>query len=180
MTHVVDSPFIRKQEIKNQEIRFNRIDSDFYEALKADQEEGEEENLKTDTELLIPIFEQVFHNDHMELQVGNLITDHVSSVILINEEERRVRDTLELYESRGIDISGFKSGNDILFLNRRNILVNYLLSCENNGEKLLLAHQLYDLARLGQESLQAQEMADFIDRSNEILSVMIEKRISDR
>ena len=49
----------------------------------------------------------------------------------------------------------------------------HLLSCRSLKEKELLAHQLYDLARLGQESLAAQELADFIDRSNEILKVMI-------
>ena len=132
--------------------------------------------MEEDTLALTPVFEKVFGSDPMELKIGRLITDNVSSVILINEEERRVRDTLELYESRGIDISGFKSGNDILFLNRDNVLVEYLLSCQSDQEKELLAHQLYDLARLGQESLQAQELADFIDRSNEILRVMILNR----
>ena len=176
MTHVVDSPYIRKQEMKNKDLRFSRIDSDFYEALKADTSESEEENLKADSGKLTPLFAGIFGQDKMELQVGNLITDSVSSVILIDEEERRVRDTLELYESRGIDISGFKAGNDVLFLNRKNILVDYLLTCDSEKEKELLAHQLYDLARLGQESLQAQEMADFIERSEDILSVMVRNR----
>ena len=173
MTHVVDAPYIKKQEIKNQELHFNRIDSDFYEALKEDTDEAAEQKLQADTQELAPLFAPIFGTDPMELKVGNLITDNVSSVILINEEERRVRDTLELYESRGIDISGFKSGNDVLFLNRKNTLVDHLFSCQSEEERTLLAHQLYDLARLGQESLQAQQLADFIDRSNEILSVMI-------
>ena len=173
MTHVVDAPYIKKQEIKNQDLRFNRIDSDFYEALKEETPDEEQQKLEEETRQLIPLFEEVFAGDPTELKIGNLITDSVSAVILINEEERRVRDTLELYESRGIDISGFKAGKDILFLNRKNILVDHLIRCSSEQEKVLLAHQLYDLALLGQESLKAHQLAAFIDRSNEILGVMI-------
>ena len=102
------------------------------------------------------------------------MTDTVSSIMIIDEEERRVRDTLELYETKGIDISRFKQGKDVLLLNMSNMVVDYMFSCERQEEKKLIAAHLYDLARLGQESLQAQEMAEFIERSNHLLKRIIQ------
>lgn len=182
MTHVVDQPYIKKQEMKNKELEFNRIDSDFYKALKEDNEE--EEILKEEEEILNNVFEDILKGKSIKIQLGTLVTDSVSSVIILNEEDRRIRDLLELYETKGIDTSKLrtdfnKDSFDILFLNKKSNLVMYLI--ENNLEenKEIVGRQLYDLARLGQESLEAHEMTDFIERSNLVLNIMIKGGISD-
>ena len=170
MTHVVDTPYIRKQESLNTTLRFNRIDSDCYEALK---DAAAEEQYKSDMEQLQQVAESVYGpilaNARVDVKLGCLLAGAVSSLIVIDEEARRVRDTLELYESRGIDISGFKQENDVLLLNFNNSIVKHMLSCSDPVERNMIAVHLYDLARLGQESLQAQEMAEFIERSNLLL-----------
>ncbi|MDO4544884.1 MAG: molecular chaperone HtpG [Bacillota bacterium] len=181
MTHVVDQPYIKKQEIKNQELRFNSIDSDFYEALKA-EEAGSADEVRAEADensfienALKDTFAEILKGRQIEVKVGKLITPEVSSVIIIDEEERRVRETLEIYEARGIDTSGFKTGNDTLLLNTASPLVQYMAHEASEDEKSLLGRQLYDLGRLGQESLEAQEMADFIERSNLILQMLIQR-----
>ena len=174
MTHVVDTPYIRKLETTNTDLHFNRIDSDCYEALKdAAAEEKMGAELEAAEKEIIRIYEPILAGAHIDAKVGCLLTTSVSSVIIIDEEERRVRDTLELYESRGIDTSGFKAGNDTLLLNMSNVIVKHMLTTESEEEKSMIAAHLYDLARLGQESLQAQEMAEFIERSNLLLEMII-------
>ena len=170
MTHVVDTPYIRKQESLNTNLHFNRIDSDCYEALKdAAAEEREKEQFAKLQPLAEEIFAPVLGDARIEIRLGCLLADTVGSLIVIDEEERRVRDTLELYETRGVDISHFKQGKDTLFLNYNSNIVKHMLSCDSAEERSMIAAHLYDLARLGQESLQAQEMAEFIERSNLLL-----------
>lgn len=178
MTHVVDQPFIKKYETKNQDIRFNSIDSDFYEALKDASSETDEKEViikETAEAVLKETFDIILDGKHIELKVGKLIAPEVSSVIIIDEDERRVRETLEIYQARGIDTSMFKVGNDTLLLNTANPLIGYMVCNATSAERELLGRQLYDLARLGQESLEAQEMAEFIERSNLVLRMLIEK-----
>ena len=175
MTHVVDTPYIRKQESLHADLHFNRIDSDCYKALKdAEAEEAMAAEMEKYSAAASELFAPLFGDKQIEVKLGCLMTDTVSSIMIIDEEERRVRDTLELYETKGIDISRFKQGKDVLLLNMSNMVVDYMFSCERQEEKKLIAAHLYDLARLGQESLQAQEMAEFIERSNHLLKRIIQ------
>ena len=71
-------------------------------------------------------------------------------------------------------------GNDVLLLNAENPLVQYIYKCENDDIVEMVSMQLYDLARLGQESLEAQEMTAFIERSDRVLKLMVQGTFQGR
>ncbi len=176
MTHVVDQPYIKKLEVKDTNLRFNRIDSDFCEALKEDLTEEAQKLAEKDEKILTEMFNGLIEDKHLSIKASRLITKELSSVMVLNEEERRVRDTIEMYKATGMDVSKFSYGNDVLLLNLNHKLVEYLLKnpTDHDLSHLVKLH-LIDIARLGQETLEAEQMSAFIDRSNMLLELVIER-----
>ncbi len=176
MTHVVDQPLIKKLEMKDTNLRFNRIDSDFCSALKEKLTEDEEAKVTEDEARLVNSFKGLVEDKHLTVKADRLITKEISSIMILDEEERRVKDAIEMYSATGIDVSKFSYGNDILLLNLNNKLVHFLLN-PSASEKVtnIIKMQLIDIARLGQETLEAEQMSAFIDRSNMILELAIER-----
>lgn len=180
MTHVIDSPYIRKEEMqskvqsKSEEemLRFDRIDAAFCEAMQDTSvtfTEEQRENLKTQ---LTELFEKHVKKFTSELQVEPLVCTETAAGIMLDEEERRAKETIELYGAQGMDISGFKEQKATLLINYNNRLVKLLLNEPDNELVPLICNQLYDLGRLGQESLEAEDMVDFIERSNKLLHMI--------
>ena len=58
-----------------------------------------------------------------------------------------------------------------MVLNSRSATVQKLASREKDERSVLLAHQLYDLAELSRQPLEAEQMTEFIRRSMEIVDL---------
>ena len=171
LKHNIDSPFISHLEMKNEKIKFQRIDADLTEDFV---EESDAEALKETTDSLTEIFRKALGNDKLEVKVEKMKNENISSMITLSEESRRMQDMMKMY---GMDASMFGGGNEgqTLVLNAGHPLVQYLADHKDSEQAPVICRQLYDLAQLSHGTLTPERMTEFIRRSNEIMLMMAEK-----
>jgi molecular chaperone HtpG len=171
LTHNIDQPFINQlEQSEDVKVRFQRIDSDVSDSMK---EEGDEETLKAQTEELSALFQKALGKEQLEVQVQNLKNENISSMVTLSEETRRMQDMMRMYSSggAGMDMSMF-GGGETLILNANNKLVQYILDNQEGEHTEMFCKQLYDLAMLANKPLPAEEMTEFVSRSNEIMMLL--------
>ena len=174
LAHTIDQPFITQlEQSEDVKVHFQRIDSDLSHSMK---EEGDEETLKKQTETLGDVFKKALGKDQLEVQVQNLKNENISSMITLSEETRRMQDMMKMYSAggMGMDTSMF-GGGETLILNANNALVKYILDNTEGEHVDMFCKQLYDLAMLANKPLSAEEMTQFVARSNEIMLLLTQE-----
>ena len=174
LAHTIDQPFITQlEQSEDVKVHFQRIDSDISDSMK---EEGDEETLKKQTETLGDVFKKALGKDQLEVQVQNLKNENISSMITLSEETRRMQDMMKMYSAggMGMDTSMF-GGGETLILNANNALVKYILDNTEGEHVDMFCKQLYDLAMLANKPLSAEEMTQFVARSNEIMLLLTQE-----
>ena len=174
LKHNIDQPFVTSLESKDETIKFQRIDADITESFKEEISEADEEDIKQQGEALTELFRKVLEQDNLEIQVQKLKNENVSSIITLSEESRRMQDMMKMYSMPGMDTSMF-GAPATLVLNANNNLVKYVFDNKDSDEVNIVCEQLYDLAMISHKPLEADKMTKFIERSNKIMSMMIEK-----
>ena len=167
LKHNIDSPFISHVEQKNEEIKFQRIDSE----VNADVKESDAADLKEETDTLTEVFRKALGKDKLEVKVEKLKNENISSMITLSEESRRMQDMMKMYNMYGMDPSMFGS-SETLVLNANNKLVKYIFDNKDSENIPMFCEQLYDLALLSHKPLSPEEMTKFISRSNEIMMLL--------
>ena len=166
LLHNIDQPFVSALEAGDDDVKFQRIDADLTDAFK---EEGDEEKLKEDTETLKELFRKATGKDQLEVKVEKLKNDKVSSMITLSEEARRMQDMMKMYSANGMGGMELPDVGQTLVLNANNDLVQYLLANKDGEHSDMFCKQLYDLAMISHQPLQADKMTEFINRSNGIM-----------
>ena len=169
LLHNIDQPFVSALDAGDDDVKFQRIDADLTDAFK---EEGDEEKLKEDTETLKELFRKATGKDQLEVKVEKLKNDKVSSMITLSEEARRMQDMMKMYSANGMGGMELPDVGQTLVLNANNDLVQYLLANKDGEHSDMFCKQLYDLAMISHQPLQADKMTEFINRSNEIMMLL--------
>lgn len=169
LLHNIDQPFVSALEAGDDDVKFQRIDADLTDAFK---EEGDEEKLKEDTETLKEMFRKATGKEQLEVKVEKLKNDKVSSMITLSEEARRMQDMMKMYSANGMGGMELPDVGQTLVLNANNDLVQYLLANKDGEHSDMFCKQLYDLAMISHQPLQADKMTEFINRSNEIMMLL--------
>lgn len=169
LLHNIDQPFVSALEAGEEPVKFQRIDADLTDAFT---EEGDEEQLKADTETLEKLFRKATGKEQLTVKVEMLKNEKVSSMITLSEEARRMQDMMKMYAANGMGGMGMPEMGQTLVLNANNELVKYLLANTEGDRSELFCKQLYDLALISHEPLQADKMSEFIERSNEIMMLL--------
>ena len=166
LPHSIDVPFISTLEMKRDNVKFLRIDSDMTDDMRSEEVA---EDTKASYDALSEKVKTALHNDRLKVSVQLLKSDDISSVITISEESRRMQEMMKQYGMMGMDPSMFGGEGETLVLNANHPLVKELL--ENNHEELfdMICEQLYDLASISHSSLSPERMSAFIKRSNELM-----------
>ncbi len=168
----IDQPFINQLEMKNEGIKFARIDADLTEAFKSKTSKKAQEELDAQAEDVQKIVREALKNDKLTVKIEKLKNKKVSSVLTISEESRRMQDMMKMYAMNGMDMGMFGAEGETLVLNANHPLVEYVVAhkdeTDNENEKLI-CEQLYDLAKLQNGPLDAEAMTRFVNRSNEIM-----------
>jgi len=168
LKHNIDAPFISHLEMKNDKIKFQRIDADLTEDFV---EAADEAELKETTDSLTDIFRKALGNDKLDVKVEKMKNENVSSMITLSEESRRMQDMMKMYSMNGMDLGMF-GGGETLVLNANNKLVQYILEHKDGEHVNLFCEQLYDLAMISHQPLAPEKMTKFISRSNEIMMLL--------
>ena len=171
LTHNIDSPFITQLEQRNENVQFQRIDSDLTDHFKEEVAKEEEETFKSNTETLTAIFRKALNNEKLEVKVEKLKNENVASMVTLSEQSRRMQEMMKMYNMYGMDAGMF--GTDVtLVLNANHPLVQYVLNNKDGEHVNLFCQQLFDLAMLSNKPLNPEEMTAFISRSNEIMMLL--------
>jgi len=172
----IDSHFINFLEMKENGVKFNRIDSDISDTLKdknADEENKEE--IKKETETLESLFKEILNNDKVKVNVESLKSEEIPAVILLSEESRRMQQMNSMFQ--GMDTANMFPNDETLVLNRKNNLVKSMLLKNNDESKRedikLIGEHIYDLAMMSHKQLDGEAMSKFIARSNKILTKIL-------
>ena len=166
LPHSIDGPFITSLEMKRNNVKFLRIDSDMTDDMRS-EEIGED--LKASYEALSEKVKAAIHNDKLKIAIEPLKNDEISSVITISEESRRMQEMMKQYGMMGMDPSMFGGEGETLVLNANHPLVKALL--ENTHEECfdMICEHLYDMASISHSPLSPERMSAFIKRSNELM-----------
>ncbi|MBR0597761.1 molecular chaperone HtpG [Sinanaerobacter chloroacetimidivorans] len=171
--HVIDQPFLRRQEVVHSNIQFVRIDSNIESLFQG--------SLNGDDAAKVELLTQKIHHGlgerlgKMELKITNLAEDSITTLIVNDEKSRRMADMMEMYGLiKGTDhsIKEMQSKRTLL-VNLNNDIVRFILKSEDKSQADLIINQLFDLALMSQGTLNLNDVESFILRSETMIHKLI-------
>ncbi|MBR0163931.1 MAG: molecular chaperone HtpG [Lachnospiraceae bacterium] len=168
MKHNIDVPFMQQLESKNEGVRFQRIDADLTDAFRSRTSKKAQEELDAKATELEKKMRKALKNDKINIKLQKLKDKKVASILTVSEDSRRMQEMMRMYAMNGLDMGGLGAEGQTLVLNASHPLVQRVM--EGNGERTdLICEQLYDLAKIQNAPLTAEEMTAFVARSNELM-----------
>ena len=145
-------------------ISFARVDADI-DGLKEESDEGKE----LDAEKLQKLFRGALGKENLEVKLESLGDPEMTAMVTEDEQMRRYKEMSRLYGERFPMPDTFT-----LVLNRRNATVQALAERDPEDETTkMLCCQVYDLARMAAQPLEAEEITAFLDRSRKLLAMLV-------
>lgn len=173
LTTPIDNNFISFLEYKENGVSFNRIDSDISDVLK-DGEKAEEN--KEDNDKIIKLFTDAVGDKIKAYSVESLKNEGTPAMILVSEHSRRMAEMQAQFAGTGMPMNFDE--DKTLVLNNNNVIVKKILELKDDESKKdkvnLICNQIVDLALIGNKSLNAEELDDFIKRSNALMAAVLE------
>ncbi|SDZ76455.1 molecular chaperone HtpG [Lachnospiraceae bacterium NK3A20] len=180
LDHNIDAPFIQQLEMKNEGIHFVRIDAGVDEVLKKKSSKKDEEELKKVQPEIEKVVRRALSDDKLKVDVDNLRDKNISSILKVDEQNRRMQDMMKMYAAGGMGSMGdFGREGETLVLNYRHPLVKYVLAHKTTKNTKLICEQLYDMAKIQNAPLSPAEMARFVERTNAVLEVLAGKSLDE-
>ena len=156
----IDPHFISYIEYKNpKKCRFVRIDADIDGALKSGEEVSEEEQKE-----LIEAVKAVLNNKDIAVKAEKFKNGKVPAIVNVEEFMRRMSEMNGFYGMGEVD----PAKNATLVLNLTNPVVSSLLK-QTEEKRAFIVNQIYYLAMLSFKKLSSEELADFVEKSSELL-----------
>ena len=172
MKHNIDVPFMQQLESKNENLKFKRIDSDISDAVTSKTSKKLQKELDDKAEKLQERLRKSLKNASLNIKIQKLKDKKLSSILTVSEESRRMQDMMKMYAMNGIGMGDLAAEGQTLILNANHALVQYVMEHEDGKDSDTICAQLYDLARLQNAPLKAEEMSAFVERSNEIMLLL--------
>ncbi len=167
MSTLVDGNFMSFMEYQGKEedrVSFARVDADI-DGLKEESEEGKE----LDAEKLQALFRGALGKENLEVKLEPLGDADMTAMVTEDEQMRRYKEMSRFYGERFPMPDNFS-----LVLNRRNKTVQALAGRDPEDETTkLLCCQVYDLARMAAQPLEAEEITAFLERSRKLLGMIV-------
>lgn len=174
LTHNIDQPFVSQLESKNEGVKFMRIDADLTDDFTSKASKKEQEEIDKALETVEKLYKKALKKDKVNVKLSKLKNKKIASVLTLSEESRRMQDMMKMYGMSGMGMGDMGKEGETLVLNYGHPLVKALTENKNEKNSELICEQLYDLARLQHAPLEAEEMSRFIERSNELMSLLVE------
>lgn len=162
---MMDTHFISFAEMKEEGVKFKRIDSSVADSFKAGDNISEQ-----DKEELVKLFKEAIGDETLKIEVQALKKEDTSAVILLSEESRRMQEMYRSYGQQFAGMSDMFKDELTLVLNSNNALIKKLADSE---DKTMLCQHIYDLAMLSHRPLSPEQMTKFIERSNKLMEKSI-------
>ena len=164
LDHAIDVNFVSYMEYSGDpesKFKFCRVDAEL-ESLTSSEEAP-----ALDADKLTALMREAVGKDDLAVEVKPLTNDKVPVMLIEDEQVRRFNDMGRIYGRSEYTMPAKYN----VVLNSRSATVQKLASREKDERSVLLAHQLYDLAELSRQPLEAEQMTEFIRRSMEIVDL---------
>lgn len=171
----IDEPFISELEAKNEGVHFRRIDADLSDEFKKETSDEEQKELDQKAGALQDSFRKATGHDKLNVKLQKMVSSGTAAMLSVSESSRRMSDMMKMYASSGMQM-GDMPVEETLILNTEHPLVKYLLNSEDKDRNKIISEELYDLAKLQQAPLSADEMSKFVERSNDLLLKLAEQK----
>lgn len=164
---LIDNNFISFLEYSERDakVSFKRVDA----AADSLTEEGEiSEDARKKLEGL---FRKAMADDQVEVQLKPFKDDGLIAMITVDEQNRRFTEMSSRWGGPDMKLPEKRT----LVLNDKHPLVKWLQAAEEDAHTQTVCAQVADLAEMARQPLVADRMVDFLKRSNELLTQLIEK-----
>ena len=164
---IIDSNFMSFLEYQGEEenrCTFARVDADI-DGLKEESEEGKD----LDADEMQQMFRKALGKEDLEVKLESLGDPEMTAMVTEDEQMRRYKDMSRIYGERFPIPDRFT-----LILNRRNETVQALAGRDPEDETIqMICSQIFDLARMAAQPLEAEEITAFLDRSRKLLNRVV-------
>ncbi len=159
----LDTNFVSFLEYKNRDVKYARVDADL-SGLKAEDADAPE----LDEARLTALFRDALSNQELKVKLESFKSEDLIAMAIEDEQMRRFKDMSRLYGG-GFSMPSMAE----LVLNRRSPVIAALSRREAGEETSMICRQVYDLAEMARQPLEAETMGKFIERSNRILALLV-------
>ncbi len=190
MDSFIDTHFISFLEREYSEVKFVRVDSELDKTLIQEDKAAEivdPKTNKTRSEQIKEIFEKALNKPKLNIKTESLKSDNPQGtppvMVLLPETLRRLREMTALMQQQNVEFPE----EHILLINTNHPLIENLLNLnqgsiiQGSGESpsgelvKMMCNHIYDLALMSQKGFDADGMKSFVERSNQVLTILSKK-----
>ena len=175
-TSPVDSALMNHFEQKLSGKTFQRLDGALDDTLLDSSKENTllDPEGKTQSAQIASYIKSALNQDNLEVEAKSLASDSLPSLLIIDENMRRLRDHMAL---TGQSVPPSISAKQTFVLNTNSKLVQSIYKLKDSDPDLAqeLIHQLYDLALLTQKEFDPSTLTTFITRTTTLLEKLTTK-----
>jgi len=158
----IDTPLMNFLEMKMAPAKFQRIDGGLDEAILGQESESSAH--------IAEFVKGALEIENLEIEAKSLASSDLPAFIMVDEQTRRMRDTLAL-SSR--DLPPGLMNKKTFVVNTSSPLIHAVTKHKDKEvAKEILVH-LYQLAQLSQKELPPKELSNFIERSSKVLEKLL-------
>jgi molecular chaperone HtpG len=166
----IDTPVISLLEGKLDDIRFQRIDGAIDESILDSSREKTllDPDGKTEAFKIADFIRSKLSISDVGVEAKSLHSDSVPALLIVDEEMRRMRETMALAQQQ---LPPGLAAKHTLVVNTNNKLIQSIYRLKEKDPTLAqdMVHHLYELSLLSQRELEPSALSQFIARSNQIL-----------
>lgn len=172
----IDTHFISFMEYKENGVKFNRIDADLSDVLKDKNENKDSEENKEEIAKIEGLFKETVGERVKNYSVEGLKNEDTPAMVLVSEQSIRMAEMQSRFA--GMDLEMNFEEEKTLVINENSPIIKKLVSLKDDEEKkdkvTLICNQIADLALLSNKELKPDELDSFVQRSNKLMSLLIE------
>ena len=164
LDQAIDVNFVSYMEYSGDpesKFKFCRVDAEL------DSLTSEETAPELDAGKLTALMREAAGKDDLAVEIKPLANEKVPVMLIEDEQTRRFNDMGRIYGRKEFTMPAKYN----VVLNSRSATIQKLAAREKDERSLLLTRQLYDLAELSRQPLEAEQMTEFIRRSMEIVDL---------
>ncbi len=170
----IDAAVMNSLEMKHAPLKFQRIDGTLGDHLiDASREKGLlNASGKSESAQIAAFFKHALSNVSIEVEAKSLANDALPALIVVDEQQRRVRD---YFLASGQKVPTGPSHKKTFVVNTNNKLINAIYHLQEKNPALAkeMGSHLYDLSLLGQREFEPGSIASFIERSTRVLEELL-------
>lgn len=159
----IDTNFVSFLEYKNTSVKYSRVDADL-SGLKSDDDAGAD----LDADKLTALFRDALAMENLKVSLESLKNEDIPAMAIEDEQMRRFKDMSRIY---GGGIAMPSSAE--LVLNKRSPVIAALNRRDADEETFVICRQVFDLAEMARQPLDAEALGKFIQRSNQLLGLLL-------